>query len=48
VPEEVAWRNGWISTSDVLAIAEANDPKAQNPYANYLRQLAEEGPSYSL
>jgi glucose-1-phosphate thymidylyltransferase len=43
VPEEVAWRNGWITTADLVATAERNDPKGQNPYANYLRLLAEEG-----
>lgn len=46
VPEEVAWRNGWISTDEVLAIANANDPKGQNPYANYLRFVTEEGRDY--
>jgi glucose-1-phosphate thymidylyltransferase len=46
VPEEVAWRNGWIGDDDLLATAQENDPKGQNPYANYLRLLVEEGRAY--
>jgi glucose-1-phosphate thymidylyltransferase len=40
VPEEAAWRNHWITDLELLAIADTNDPKGQNPYANYLRELA--------
>jgi glucose-1-phosphate thymidylyltransferase len=38
-PEEIGWRNGWISTEDLLRRADA---LAKNPYGAYLRQLAEE------
>jgi len=34
--EEIAWRQGWISASDVLAEAETMGKSA---YAQYLRQL---------
>ncbi len=38
-PEEIGWRNGWISRADLLRQADA---LAKNPYGAYLRQLAEE------
>ena len=38
-PEEIGWRNGWITQADLLRQAEA---LAKNPYGAYLRQLAEE------
>jgi glucose-1-phosphate thymidylyltransferase len=38
-PEEIGWRNGWISREDLLRQAEA---LAKNPYGTYLRQVAEE------
>ena len=38
-PEEIGWRNGWITQADLLRHAEA---LAKNPYGAYLRQLAEE------
>lgn len=34
--EEIAWRNGWISTDSLLKISEAY---GSNPYATYLRSL---------
>lgn len=37
-PEEVAWRNKWISSEDLIKVAEAH---GASPYANYLRRLAE-------
>jgi glucose-1-phosphate thymidylyltransferase len=46
VPEEVAWRSGWINTEQMLDIADRHDPRRQNPYAAYLRQIAEEGRDY--
>jgi glucose-1-phosphate thymidylyltransferase len=38
-PEEIGWRNGWISRADLVQRADA---LAKNPYGAYLRQLAEE------
>lgn len=35
--EEIAWRNGWISTEQLLALAE---PMAKNGYGQYLIHLA--------
>ena len=39
-PEEVAWRNDWIDTDQLLALAQ---PLAKSPYGQYLRSLAQEG-----
>jgi glucose-1-phosphate thymidylyltransferase len=39
-PEEVAWRNGWIDTDRLLALAE---PLAKSQYGQYLQGLAAEG-----
>ncbi len=39
-PEEVAWRNGWIDTDRLLALAE---PLAKSQYGQYLRGLVAEG-----
>ena len=36
-PEEVAWRMGWISDDDLVALA---DSLAARDYGNYLRELA--------
>ena len=36
-PEEVAWRMGWISDHDLVALADALAPR---DYGNYLRELA--------
>ena len=38
-PEEVAWRMGWISDADLIALA---DSLAARDYGNYLRGLAAE------
>ncbi len=38
-PEEIGWRNGWISQADLLRRADA---LAKNPYGLYLRQVASE------
>jgi glucose-1-phosphate thymidylyltransferase len=38
-PEEIGWRNGWISQADLLRRADA---LTKNPYGLYLRQVAEE------
>ncbi|MCU1370040.1 MAG: glucose-phosphate thymidylyltransferase [Ilumatobacteraceae bacterium] len=46
VPEEVAWRSGWLTDTDLLAVADENDPDGQNPYANYLRLLVQDGQTY--
>ena len=35
--EEIAWRNGWISTDELLALAE---PLSKSGYGDYLRRLA--------
>ncbi len=35
-PEEIAWRRGWISSEDVLRLAE---PLSKSPYGEYLRRL---------
>ena len=35
--EEVAWRNGWISSDDLAALAE---PLAKSGYGAYLQRLA--------
>lgn len=40
-PEEIAWRNEWISTQDLLALAA---PLAKTSYGEYLAGLAHEGP----
>ena len=37
--EEIAWRNGWISTDELLALAR---PMGNSSYGNYLRALAQE------
>ena len=37
-PEEIAWRNGWISGEDVLQIGQS---MANNEYGQYLMDLAE-------
>jgi glucose-1-phosphate thymidylyltransferase len=39
-PEEVAWRNGWIDTEQLLALA---GPLSKSGYGTYLMQLALEG-----
>ena len=36
-PEEVAWRNGWISESDLERLAVGY---GSSPYGTYLRRLA--------
>ncbi|HVZ46140.1 MAG TPA: glucose-1-phosphate thymidylyltransferase RfbA [Ramlibacter sp.] len=36
-PEEVAWRNGWISRDELAALAE---PLAKSSYGEYLRAIA--------
>jgi glucose-1-phosphate thymidylyltransferase len=38
-PEEIAWRNGWIGTAQLLALAQ---PMGNSSYGNYLRALAQE------
>lgn len=38
--EEVAWRNGWITTQQLQALAE---PLAKSSYGQYLRAIAAEG-----
>jgi glucose-1-phosphate thymidylyltransferase len=40
-PEEIAWRNGWISTAQLLALAA---PLAKTSYGEYLAALAGETP----
>jgi glucose-1-phosphate thymidylyltransferase len=37
--EEIAWRNGWISTAQLVALAQ---PMGNSSYGNYLRTLARE------
>jgi len=37
--EEIAWRNGWLKTEDLLILAE---PMKKNEYGQYLLRLAEE------
>lgn len=39
-PEEIAWRQGWIDTSQLLALAVALESSG---YGRYLRSLAEDG-----
>ena len=39
-PEEIGWRNGWISTDQLLRRADA---MKNNSYGQYLRQIVEEG-----
>jgi len=39
-PEEVAWRNGWIASAQLLALAE---PLGKSGYGDYLRALLAEG-----
>ncbi len=36
-PEEIAWRQGWISTAELLELAR----RIPNEYGEYLRHLAE-------
>ncbi len=38
-PEEISWRNGWISDADMLAMGAA---LSKNGYGRYLRSLVEE------
>lgn len=38
--EEIAWRNGWITGDQLLALAQ---PMGNSSYGNYLRALAQEG-----
>ncbi|HSV36458.1 MAG TPA: glucose-1-phosphate thymidylyltransferase RfbA [Ramlibacter sp.] len=38
-PEEIAWRNGWIGTEDLLALAR---PLGRSGYGDYLRALVKE------
>ena len=38
-PEEIAWRQGWISTDELLGLAK----RIPNEYGEYLRHLAERG-----
>ncbi len=38
-PEEIAWRNGWISNEQLLELA---DPLSKNDYGRYLMSLLEE------
>ncbi|MDH5824055.1 glucose-1-phosphate thymidylyltransferase RfbA [Luteimonas sp. RD2P54] len=40
-PEEIAWRNGWIGTEQLRALAV---PLAKSGYGAYLLELAERGP----
>jgi glucose-1-phosphate thymidylyltransferase len=44
-PEEVAYSLGWISSDQLLALAE---PLAKSNYGRYLRQLAQIGPEFAL
>jgi len=37
--EEIAWRNGWLTTSDLITLAE---PMKKNDYGQYLIRLAQE------
>jgi glucose-1-phosphate thymidylyltransferase len=37
--EEIAWRNGWLSTDELLTIAK---PMMKNEYGQYLARLAED------
>jgi len=39
-PEEIAWRNRWISDADLAALA---TPLAKNEYGKYLLRLLDEG-----
>ncbi|MCB1775533.1 MAG: glucose-1-phosphate thymidylyltransferase, partial [Gammaproteobacteria bacterium] len=39
-PEEIAWRNRWISNDDLQALAE---PLGKNGYGRYLFELLEHG-----
>ncbi len=39
-PEEVAWRNGWIDTRQLVTLAE---PLGKSSYGQYLQALAREG-----
>ncbi len=41
-PEEVAWRQGWISSSDLCTLGEA---MGENTYGEYLRALSREHPA---
>jgi len=41
-PEEIAWRQGWISGADVAVLAQ---PMRKNQYGQYLLRLLSEGPS---
>jgi glucose-1-phosphate thymidylyltransferase len=41
-PEEVAWRNGWIGTEQLLALAE---PLGKSNYGQYLKGLVHGGVS---
>ncbi|MEI8031907.1 MAG: glucose-1-phosphate thymidylyltransferase RfbA [Chlorobiaceae bacterium] len=40
-PEEIAWRNGWITDDDLLRLSE---PLMKNQYGAYLRKLPGQGP----
>ena len=37
--EEIAWRNGWISAGQLVALAQ---PMGNSSYGNYLRTIAGE------
>jgi glucose-1-phosphate thymidylyltransferase len=39
-PEEIAWRSGWITSQQLLALAQ---PMGQSGYGDYLRALVAEG-----
>ncbi len=39
-PEEIAWRNGWINSDQLLALAQ---PLGTSGYGDYLRELIKEG-----
>lgn len=39
-PEEIAWRNGWIDSDELLALAQ---PLGKSGYGDYLRALVKEG-----
>jgi glucose-1-phosphate thymidylyltransferase len=39
-PEEIAWRSGWITSDQLLALAQ---PMGQSGYGDYLRALVAEG-----